>query len=89
MFRCPKDGGREIGEADLPTEGSVEDFTIQKISSEEFLNDLPFAFVVVRLTDGTRISGWVADISRDSDLPMGTKVRYTPSYKPGILFEKA
>lgn len=89
MFICPKDHGRTIESVELPLEGTVEAYTIQKISSEEFINDLPFAFVVVKLSDGTNISGWVPDVHRENDLPLGTKVRYSPSYKPGIMFEKA
>ncbi|MHB8584920.1 MAG: Zn-ribbon domain-containing OB-fold protein [Thermoplasmatota archaeon] len=89
MFVCPKDRSRKIVSVELPNEGKVVSFTIQKISSEEFLNDLPFAFVVVELTNGVHVTGWVADISRDADLPLGSKVRYTPSYKPGVQFEKS
>ncbi len=89
MWICPKDRGRDIQPVDLPLEGEVVTYTIQKISSEEFINDLPFAFVVVRLDDGTKISGWVPDVAREDDLPLGTRVRYSPSYKPGIMFEKA
>lgn len=89
MFVCAKDMSRDVKAVELPNDGVVESYTIQKISSEEFINDLPFAFVVVTLTDGTRVSGWVADVHRESDLPVGTKVRYTPSYKPGVQFEKA
>lgn len=89
MFICPKDMGRKIETVDLPTEGEIVDFTVQKISSEEFINDVPFAFVLVKLENGVHISGWVPDISRDRDLPIGTKVRYSPSYRPGIMFEKA
>lgn len=89
MFVCPKDHARTIEPVDLPDTGVVDSYTIQKITSEEFINDLPFAFVVVKLDDGTKISGWVADVSRETDLPLGTRVKYAPSYKPGILFEKA
>lgn len=89
MYVCPRDGGRDIAPVKLPLEGAIESYTIQKISIEEFINDLPFAFAVVRLTDGTLVSGWVPDIHRDKDLPIGTKVRFSPSYKPGYMFEKA
>ncbi|HWG90399.1 MAG TPA: OB-fold domain-containing protein [Candidatus Thermoplasmatota archaeon] len=89
MFICSKDMGRKIETVELPGEGEIVDFTVQKISSEDFINDVPFAFVLVKLTNGVHISGWVPDIARDRDLPLGTKVRYTPSYRPGIMFEKA
>ena len=90
MYVCPVDKSRDIVTADLPGEGVVDSYTVQKlIAPEEFLNDIPFAFVVVKLTDGTRVSGMVLDVARDADLPLGTKVKHTPSYKSVYLFEKA
>ena len=90
MYICPVDKGRDIGTAELPATGTVEAYTIQKlIAPEEFLNDIPFAFTVVKLDDGTLVSGMVLDVARDNDLPVGTKVRHTPSYKSVWLFEKA
>ena len=90
MYVCPEDGGREIQTVELPTTGKIEAYTIQKlIAPEEFLNDIPFAFVVVKLDDGTLVSGMVLDVARDADLPMGAAVRHAPSYKSVYLFEKA
>ena len=89
MYACPVDRSRDIKTAELPSEGVIEAFTVQKlIAPEEFLNDIPFAFVVVKLTDGTLVSGMVLDVARDADLPLGTKVRHAPSYKSVYLFEK-
>ncbi len=90
MYVCPVDKSRDIKTVEIPSEGVVEAFTVQKlIAPEEFINDIPFAFVVVKLDDGTRISGWVPDIARDTDLPLGSRVKHTPTYKPGFMFERA
>jgi uncharacterized OB-fold protein len=90
MYVCPQDGARDITTAQLPSTGVIEAFTVQKlIAPEEFLNDIPFAFVVVKLDDGTPVSGMVLDIARDGDLPAGTRVKHAPSYKSVYLFEKA
>lgn len=90
MYICPVDKARDIGVAQLPSTGVIEAYTIQKlIAPEEFLNDIPFAFAVVKLDDGTLISGMVLDVARDADLPVGTKVKHAPSYKSVYLFEKA
>jgi uncharacterized OB-fold protein len=90
MYICPVDRSHDIKTTQLPSEGVVEAYTIQKlIAPEEFLNDIPFAFTVVKLTDGTLVSGMVLDVARDADLPVGTKVRHAPSYKSVYLFEKA
>ena len=90
MYVCPVDKGRDVGVEQLPSTGVVEAYTIQKlIAPEEFLNDIPFAFCVVKLDDGTLVSGMVLDVARDADLPVGTRVRHSPSYKSVFLFEKA
>jgi uncharacterized OB-fold protein len=90
MYVCPVDKSRDITTAELPSTGVVEAYTIQKlIAPEEFLNDIPFAFVVVKLDDGTLVSGMVPDVSRDNDLPVGTRLKHAPSYKSVYLFEKA
>lgn len=90
MYVCPQDRSRDIHTAQLPSTGVVEAYTVQKlIAPEEFLNDIPFAFVVVKLDDGTPVSGMVLDISSDRDLPVGTRVKHAPSYKSVYLFEKA
>lgn len=90
MYVCPVDKSRDIQTAQLPSTGVVEAYTVQKlIAPEEFLNDIPFAFVVVKLDDGTLVSGMITDIASDRDLPPGTRVKHTPSYKSVYLFEKA
>ena len=88
MYACPKDRSRNVKPVALPLTGAVESFTVQKISIEEFINEIPFAFAVVRLDDGTLVSGWVPDVATDHDLEVGQKVRYEPSYKPGYMFER-
>lgn len=90
MYVCPLDKGRDIQTVQLPSTGVVEAYTIQKlIAPEEFLNDIPFAFVVVKLDDGTLVSGMVMDVNSERDLPAGAKVKHAPSYKSVYLFEKA
>ena len=90
MYICPVDKSRDIGTKQLPSTGTVEAYTIQKlIAPEEFLNDIPFAFCVVKLDDGTLVSGMVLDVNADKDLPLGARVKHAPSYKSVYLFEKA
>jgi uncharacterized OB-fold protein len=90
MYVCPVDKSRDIKTVELPSTGHVESYTIQKlIAPEEFLNDIPFAFVVVKLDDGTLVSGMVLDVNSERDLPPGSKLRHAPSYKSVYLFEKA
>lgn len=89
FVRCLTCGGEEVRLKELPPTGVVESFTIQRVAAEEFINDVPFAWAVIKLDDGTRISGWIGYITDPKELPVGTKLKYVPGYKPGLQFEKA
>ncbi len=56
--------------------------------SDEFLNDAPYAYVVVELEEGGRLTGWMESVRSEEDLHLGDRVRWVPSYKPGVQFEK-
>ncbi|MES2155675.1 MAG: OB-fold domain-containing protein [bacterium] len=88
MSRCPKCKSTAIATRPFSKTGKVESYTIQAVASEQFLNETPFAFAVIQLDDGPRVSGWIPWIAKPKDLAVGQKVEYTPSYKPGMLFEK-
>ena len=88
MTRCPKCASSDIAAREFSTTGKVVSYTIQSVASEQFLNETPFAFAIVQLDDGPRVSGWVPWIAKPSELPMGQPVQYSASYKPGMQFEK-
>lgn len=88
MSRCSKCGSKEIARRQFSTTGKVESYTIQSVASEQFLNETPFAFAIVKLDDGPRMSGWIPWIAKPKDLSLGQKVEYVSSYKPGMMFEK-
>ncbi len=88
MLRCPQCGSTELEKKEFSSTGKVVSYTIQSVASEQFLNETPFAFAIIDLDDGPKVSGWIPWISRPSDLPMGAHVTYVPSYKPGMQFEK-
>jgi len=88
MYRCSC-GSFDVKAQDLPLTGKVVSYTIQRVSAEEFINEVPYAWAVVELDDGTRVSGWIGYISTPKDLAIGAKVKYTSAYKPGVQFEKA
>jgi uncharacterized OB-fold protein len=88
MLRCPKCGSGEVERRQFSTTGTIVSYTIQSVASEQFLNETPFAFALVQLDDGPRVSGWIPWIGKEKDLPLGQKVEYVPSYKPGMMFEK-
>ena len=87
-LRCPRCHSGRIARRQFSNTGSVDSYTIQAVASEAFLNETPFAFAIVKLDDGPRVSGWIPWIAKPKDLPLGQKVEYVSSYKPGMMFEK-
>jgi uncharacterized OB-fold protein len=88
MARCPKCHSAAIVQRQFSNTGKVVSYTIQSVAAEQFLNETPFAFALIQLDDGPRVSGWIPWIAKPKDLPMGQKVAYVSSYKPGMQFEK-
>jgi uncharacterized OB-fold protein len=88
LLVCPRCGVRDLTEVELGREGTLAAFTVQTVPSDEFLNEAPYAYVVVDLDGGGRVSGWIAGIAVDTDLALGERVRFHPSYKPGVQFER-
>ncbi|HUR61130.1 MAG TPA: OB-fold domain-containing protein [Candidatus Thermoplasmatota archaeon] len=86
--RCPACKSNDIAQRQFSSTGKVVSYTIQSVAAEQFLNETPFAFALIQLDDGPRVSGWIPWIAKPKDLPMGQKVEYVSSYKPGMQFEK-
>ena len=85
---CPRCGTPDLEETTLSDRGSVVAFTVLTVPGDEFLNDAPYAYVVVELDGGGRVTGWMPSVKSDADLAIGTRVRFSPSYKPGVQFVK-
>jgi uncharacterized protein len=83
---CPRCGQRDLAEVDLSGKGRLAAFTVQNAPGDEFLNDAPYAYVVVDLDEGGRITGWIDGIRSESELRLGERVLWTPTYKPGVHF---
>jgi len=88
VVRCSQ-GHDALHRKEFATEGKVVSYTIQVVAPEAFLNEVPFAWVVVELDGGgPRVSGWIPFVAKPQDLATGQRVRFTASYKPGMVFEK-
>jgi len=85
---CAKCGSPKLRAARLESRGKVLAYTIQAVSPKEFKNDAPYAWSVIELDGGVRISGWIASIKSPHDLPIGQRVRLIQSEKSGMIFEK-
>jgi len=63
-------------------------FTILTVPGDEFLNDAPYAYVVVELEGGGRITGWMPSVRAEHEVGIGDRVHYVPSYRNGVQFAK-
>jgi len=68
---------------DLPSVGRVVGASVQHVPSDEFLNEAPYAYVIVELEGGARVTGWIPS---GTGVEIGARVRWVPSYKPGVQF---
>ena len=59
---CPRCGSVGFTETTLSPRGRVVAFTILSVPGDEFLNDAPYAYVVVEPDGGGRITGWMPTI---------------------------
>ncbi|MCI4336712.1 MAG: OB-fold domain-containing protein [Thermoplasmata archaeon] len=84
---CPRCGQRDLVEFDLDRRGRIVACSVQHVPSDEFLNDAPYAYVVVELDGGGRVTGWVATARTDDALAIGDPVHFVSSYKSGVQFE--
>ena len=85
---CPSCGSGEFAPFTFSGYGTVRTFTILAVPSEQFVNDAPYAYVVVDLEEGCGVSGWMPDIHSQDDIMVGDRVHFTKSYRRGVVFEK-
>jgi len=83
--RC-KSGNLEL--IDVKGTGKVLTYTIQQVAPDQFMNDVPYAWIIVELEDGIRITGWIPFVASKNDLKIGQKVKLVKSYRTGRVFEK-
>lgn len=86
---CPVCHSPDLAKTVFSGTGTVVTYTIQQVAPEQFMNEVPYAWAVIQLDDGPRVTGWIPFVSKPSDLPIGQKVTFKRSYLPGTVFEKA
>ena len=85
---CSRCGRYPLDETELSTRGTVAAFTILTVPGDEFLNDAPYAYVVVDLDGGGRVTGWMPSVRAENELAIGDRVHFVTSYRPGVQFAK-
>jgi len=89
VYFCQKCGNREFEDAPLQGTGTIVTYTIMTVPPAGFEKYAPYAWVVLKLANSDlRVSGFMADIAKPADLPVGTPVKIVGFDDRGILIEK-
>ena len=89
IYFCKKCGKRGFEDLVLDGQGKVETYTIMTIPPSGFEKYAPYAWVVTNLDNSDlRISGFLPNIQKPEDLPIGTAVKIVDFDDRGIVLEK-
>ncbi len=88
-YYCLKCGSKGFEDVILEGTGTIATYTIITVAPAGFEKYTPYAFVVLQL-DNThlRISGFMANIEKPADLPVGTRAKMVGFDDRGIIIEK-
>jgi len=89
VYFCQNCGNREFENAILDGQGSIATFTIITVPPAGFDKYTPYAWVVLKLDNSDlRVSGFMGEISKPADLPIGSRAKVVGFDDRGILIEK-
>ena len=89
VYFCSKCGSKEFEDSILKGTGKVVTYTIMTVPPAGFEDLVPYAWVVMELGDyDLRISGFLANIQKPEDLPIGTVVKVVGFDERGIVLER-
>jgi len=89
VYFCSKCGSKEFEDSILKGTGKVVTYTIMTVPPAGFEDLAPYAWVVMELDDsGIRVSGFLPNIEKPGDLPIGAAVKVIDFDDRGIVLEK-
>ena len=89
VYFCQNCGNREFENAILEGQGTIATYTIITVPPAGFEKYTPYAWVVLKLENSElRVSGFMANISKPADLPVGTRAKIVGFDDRGIIVEK-
>ena len=94
VYFCKKCGSKGFSNSILKGTGKVVTYTIMTVPPAGFEELVPYAWVVMELDVTSefmhpiRISGFLSNIQKPEDLPIGTAVRVANFDDRGIVLEK-
>jgi len=89
VYFCKKCGSKEFEDSILKGTGKVVTYTIMTVPPAGFEDLAPYAWVVMELDDsGIRVSGFLPNIEKPENLPIGTAVKVVGFDDRGIVLKK-
>ena len=89
VYFCSKCGSKEFEDSILKGTGKVVTYTIMTVPPAGFEDLAPYAWVVMELDDsGIRVSGFLPNIEKPENLPIGTAVKVDGFGECGIILKK-
>ena len=89
VYFCKKCGSKEFEDSILKGAGKIVTYTIMTVPPAGFEDYTPYAWVVMELDDsGIRVSGFLPNIQKPEDLPIGTAVKVDGFGECGIVLKK-
>ena len=87
---CDKCQSSNLEYVELPTTGKILTYTVlPMVVPERFAEEAPYAWAIIELDDGSKVSGWIPYVRTGEELKVGQRVKMVRAgYKPGIVFEK-
>ena len=85
---CLRCGHAGLAEHPLAPTGRIRALTLLSVPGDQFLNDAPYAYVLVDLDGGGCVTGWMPTVRSVEEIAIGDRVRFVPGYKPGVQFTK-
>jgi len=88
VYFCKKCGSKEFEDSILKGTGKVVTYTIMTVPPAGFEDYTPYAWVVMELDDsGIRVSGFLPNIQKPEDLPIGTAVKVDGFGECGLILK--
>ena len=94
VYFCKKCGSKGFSNSTIKGTGKVVTYTIMTVPPAGFEDLTPYAWVVMELDDTSelmspiRISGFLANIQKPEDLPIGTAVKVVSFDARGIVLKR-
>jgi len=89
VYFCKKCGSKGFDDFTMSGNGKVVTYTIMTVPPAGFEDLAPYAWVVMELDDsGIRVSGFLPNIEKPGDLPIGAAVKVIDFDDRGIVLEK-